>query len=73
LNLVLKENICSLPAGKVIVKPREMENISRGPIFGDFVTILRGVAGQHGWKITEYKSKESSLPSILNVMYSSTA
>ncbi len=49
-----------------------MENMSRGPTFGDFVTILRvqGVdAGQHYCKTTEYKSTDSTLPPLLNVMY----
>jgi hypothetical protein len=45
-----------------------MENISRGPSFGDFVTILtmqRGVdAGHHGFKTTEYKSTDSPPPSM---------
>ena len=40
--------------------PREMENIRRGPAFGDFATILtREVdAGRHGCKTTEYKSTD---------------
>ncbi len=50
-----------------------MENLSRGPTFGDFVTLrTERDAGRHGCKITEYKSTEStdsSLPPLLNVMY----
>ncbi len=42
-----------------IVLHREMENISTGPTFGDFVTIL---TGQHGCKTTKYKSTDSPLP-----------
>ncbi len=50
----------------------EMENISRGPTFGDFVTIrieasMQDVpAARLG---TEYKSTDSPLQPLLNVMY----
>ncbi len=36
-----------------------MENISRGPTFGDFVTIRTDDAGRHSCKTTEYKSTDS--------------
>jgi hypothetical protein len=43
---------------------REMENISRGPTFGDFVTIRTEGSMQdiiHSYKTTEYKSTDSPL------------
>jgi hypothetical protein len=42
---------------------REMENISRGPTFADFVTILTD-AGQHGCQTTEYNSTDYPLPPL---------
>jgi hypothetical protein len=50
---------------------REIENISRDPTFGDFCHYPhRGVdAGRHGFKNTEYKSTDTTLPPLLNVMY----
>jgi hypothetical protein len=71
--MVVRENSCSLPAGKVIniAKPREMENISRGPIFGDFVTILTEEGSMQGNTVVRLQSTrvKTSLPSLLNVMY----
>ncbi len=53
-----------------------MENISRGPTFGDFVTIRPGAsmqditdAGHYSCKTTQYKSTYPPLPPLLNVMY----
>ncbi len=46
---------------------REMENIRRGPIFGDFVTILtEGSPRLQDYRVQEY---DSPLPPLLNVMY----
>ncbi len=52
------------------VKPREMEDITRGPTFGDFVIILteRSMLKVTG-KTTEYKSTDFPLSPLLNVMY----
>jgi hypothetical protein len=43
---------------------REMENISRGPTFGDFITIRTEATMQDVTvaKLQEYKSKDSPLP-----------
>jgi hypothetical protein len=49
------------------MRAREMENKSRGPTFGDFVTI-RVDAGLYSCKTTENKSRLHS-PNLLNVMY----
>jgi hypothetical protein len=47
-----------------------MENISRGPTFGDFVPIrTEASAGRYSCMTTEYKSTDSPLPPLLNVMY----
>jgi hypothetical protein len=50
-----------------------MESISRGPTFGDFVTIRTEGSMQDvsdGCKTTEYKSiTDSPFPTLLNVMY----
>ncbi len=50
---------------------RKMENLSRGPTFGDFVTILTEGSMQdiHSCKTTEYKSTDFPLPPLFNVMY----
>jgi len=49
---------------------REMENISRGPTFGDFVTV-RTEASMQDITVARLQSKEYRLPfpPILNVMY----
>jgi hypothetical protein len=44
----------------VLDRPREMENISRGPTFGDFVTILTEVSMQDN---TVARLQEYRLPS----------
>ncbi len=44
-----------------------MENISRGPTFGDFVTIF--TEGSMQYKTSEYKHTDSPLAPLLNVMY----
>ncbi len=49
-----------------------MENISRGPTFGDFVTIFTEASMQDNTVArlrTEFKSTDSPLPPLLNVMY----
>ncbi len=56
-----------------LVQGREMENISRGPTFGDFVTI-RTEASMQDVTVTRLQSTrvqttDSLLPSLLNVMY----
>jgi hypothetical protein len=53
---------------------REMENINRGPIFGDFVTILtkgsmQDVTVARLQSTGTYQSIEYSFPSLFNVMY----
>ncbi len=45
---------------------REMKNISRGPTFGDFVTIHTETSRL---QLQDYKSTDSPLPPLLNVMY----
>jgi hypothetical protein len=51
-----------------IVTIREMENLSRGPIFGDFVTI-RTEASMKDVTVSRLQStREQRLPSFLNVM-----
>jgi hypothetical protein len=51
--------------------PREMENISRGPTFGDFVTIRTEASMQYVTvaRLQSTKSIDSPLPPLLNVMY----
>ncbi len=68
----LVDYIRSLWPTEKLKSAREMENISRGPTFGDFVTIYphRGVhAGKHVCKTTEYKNTESLLHPLSNVIY----
>ncbi len=49
---------------------REMENINRGPTFLFCHCPHRVIdAGRHSCKTTEYKSTDSRLPPLLNVMY----
>jgi hypothetical protein len=51
---------------------REMEHISRGPTFGDFVT-MRIQGTMQDVMVQDYRVQDygtiSSLPTLLNVMY----
>jgi hypothetical protein len=49
----------------------EMENIIRGPTFGDFVTILTEGSMQDSIRLQDYRVQEYRLPSppLLNVVY----
>ncbi len=52
-----------LPPSSLCVLHGEMENISKGPTFGDFVTITTEALIQDiSCKTTEYKSTDSPLP-----------
>jgi hypothetical protein len=50
---------------------REMENITRGPTFGDFVTFRTEGSMQdvRVARLGEYKSTDFPLPPLLNIMY----
>jgi hypothetical protein len=63
------ENIFEYERRLPFAMSREMENISRGPTFGDFVTEGSMQLGHHGCKTTGYMSADSPLLPLLNVMY----